>query len=81
MPSQKMSDHYDESGRTTASECHQCSKAPDWRGLQRHHIKHRSQGGTDEPGNLVLLCGHCHDAAHGIRDIESQPMWSKCLVS
>ena len=28
--------------------------------LQVHHIKPKSQGGTDVPENLVTLCEHCH---------------------
>jgi len=30
-----------------------------------HHILFKSQGGTDEIGNLVALCRECHDVAHG----------------
>ena len=29
-----------------------------------HHKIYRSQGGTDEPENLVALCRSCHEAAH-----------------
>ena len=29
-------------------------------GLQRTHIKSRTQGGKDEPSNLHLLCTKCH---------------------
>lgn len=32
--------------------------------LHVHHIIHRSQGGTDEPNNLITLCCSCHDALH-----------------
>jgi 5-methylcytosine-specific restriction endonuclease McrA len=31
--------------------------------LQRCHIVPRSLGGSDEPGNLFLMCRECHDAA------------------
>lgn len=34
------------------------------RGLQVHHIVHRSQGGTNEMSNLVTLCWRCHAVAH-----------------
>lgn len=34
-------------------------------GAHIHHIIFRSQGGKDEPRNLVTLCGHCHERAHG----------------
>ena len=33
--------------------------------LQIHHIKYKSQGGGDTDDNLICLCGHCHDIAHG----------------
>ena len=35
-------------------------------GLHVHHIVFRSQGGSDEPDNLILLCSECHaNKAHG----------------
>jgi hypothetical protein len=34
------------------------------RNLEIHHIVHREDGGSHEPGNLVLLCGGHHDAHH-----------------
>lgn len=32
--------------------------------LHVHHIKYRSQGGTDTPTNLITLCETCHDNLH-----------------
>lgn len=29
-----------------------------------HHMKRRSQGGLDEPSNLLAVCAHCHDQIH-----------------
>ena len=29
-----------------------------------HHIVYKSQGGTDEPSNLISLCMECHDGHH-----------------
>ena len=29
-----------------------------------HHIRRRSQGGTDEPANLLAVCVHCHHMIH-----------------
>lgn len=29
-----------------------------------HHIVKRSQGGKDEPGNLITLCMSCHRKIH-----------------
>lgn len=31
-----------------------------------HHIKLKSQGGSDTMENLVLLCTHCHAKRHGV---------------
>jgi hypothetical protein len=31
-----------------------------------HHILPRSEGGTDDPSNLTVLCAACHDEVHGI---------------
>ncbi len=39
---------------------------PDFRGLQKHHLKFRSKGRDDSPENIAFLCGKCHSAAHGI---------------
>ena len=37
-----------------------------WGALQRHHVKRRSQGGTDEPENIVLLCLEHHTGGSGV---------------
>lgn len=31
-----------------------------------HHIKYKSQGGTDDRDNLIALCRDCHNEAHGV---------------
>jgi len=36
-------------------------------GLQLHHCVRRSQGGADDPMNLITLCWKCHAVAHGTR--------------
>lgn len=46
--------------------CALCGRAD---GLQIHHVVHRSQGGKDEPWNLVTLCPMCHQLAHGERPV------------
>lgn len=33
--------------------------------VQKHHIKSRSVGGTDDPRNIVLLCNRHHDIYEG----------------
>lgn len=41
--------------------CRGCAKPA----AECHHIIFRSQGGSDEVGNLVALCRNCHEQAHG----------------
>jgi 5-methylcytosine-specific restriction endonuclease McrA len=41
--------------------CEVCSSSP----CQIHHVRFKSQGGTNEIKNLIALCSHCHDIAHG----------------
>jgi 5-methylcytosine-specific restriction endonuclease McrA len=36
-----------------------------------HHIKKRSQGGSDTMENLTTLCIHCHGKEHGSNYIRS----------
>lgn len=43
---------------------HRCSVCGNSRGLQVHHIKPVSAGGTDAIDNLRALCAGCHKAAH-----------------
>jgi len=43
----------------------------DWR-MAIHHIDPKGMGGNknaDTLDNLTYLCGRCHDAAHGIKDM------------
>ncbi|MDQ7824963.1 MAG: HNH endonuclease, partial [Candidatus Eremiobacteraeota bacterium] len=40
------------------------------RGLHVHHIIRRSQGGTDDEWNLIVLCEACHlHLLHGLRTL------------
>ena len=32
--------------------------------LEVHHVVYRSQGGSDNPDNLITLCVKCHEAVH-----------------
>lgn len=43
--------------------CFDCEMRP---GVHVHHIRFRSQGGSDTPDNLVWLCRPCHDKRHGL---------------
>ena len=43
-----------------------CETPGCWNEAQdKHHIKHRSTGGSNEPGNLICLCRPCHVEVHG----------------
>jgi len=49
--------------------CEKCKRKPDWRGLSKHEIIKRSQGGNPlDPNNCLMLCGGCHNREHGIRE-------------
>lgn len=41
-------------------ECRLCGRA----GIEVHHILPKSEGGSDNPINLILLCGVCHKLIH-----------------
>ena len=48
--------------------------------LEVHHIKFRSNGGTDDEENLITLCKECHDGVHaGIIVLTKKPKKSKGL--
>ena len=45
--------------------CHDCLERGDVTpGTAVHHIKHKEDGGTDAPENLMTLCHRCHNARH-----------------
>jgi len=48
----------------SGGKCMKCGKLPDFRGLSRHHLSYRSQGGNNSSENVELWCGVCHDAEH-----------------
>ena len=51
--------------------CEHCHNLPDWRGLSRHHLKHKGMGGTKHiftDFEIEMWCGICHDAEHGVID-------------
>ena len=48
--------------------------------LEVHHIKFRSNGGTDDEENLITLCKECHDGIHaGTVTLNKKPKKSKNL--
>ena len=49
------------------------AQIPEWcsgRASHRHHVKRRSQGGTDDVSNTRDLCSSCHEFVH------ANPAWS-----
>ena len=51
--------------------CEHCGNPPDWRGLSKHHLKHKGMGGTSHiytDLEIEMWCGICHDAEHGVND-------------
>lgn len=44
--------------------CQYCTGKSKDRKLEVHHIVFRSDGGSDEEGNLICLCKTCHDNLH-----------------
>lgn len=41
-----------------------CQSCGDDNHLQVHHIKHRCDGGSNSPDNLITLCEKCHYEMH-----------------
>lgn len=44
---------------------YRCALCDSTKGLQIHHYVHRSEGGSNQPQNLITLCWKCHAVAHG----------------
>ncbi|WP_327933260.1 HNH endonuclease [Brevibacillus centrosporus] len=48
------------------------------RGLEAHHVRYRSRGGTGEEHNLAMVCGPathsatCHAKAHSSKQVRAQ---------
>ena len=42
-----------------------CQNCGSMHNLQVHHLKFRSQSGSDVEQNLITLCSNCHEGAHG----------------
>lgn len=52
---------------------HNCQECKDKKKVSRlhvHHIKFRSNGGSDNPDNLITLCDICHDKMHVRKDAQ-----------
>jgi len=49
--------------RQRTNVCHDCGRSRPW--LHFHHIVPKSQGGSDDPENLIEICANCHEDRHG----------------
>ena len=59
--------------------CPSCDRFPDWRGWHNAHLVNKGMGGNPKGKRkeTVRVCARCHSEMHGLREVESQPMWSK----
>ena len=46
--------------------------------MQVHHIRQRSNGGSNNPENLMLTCNVCHRVIHNARPLKSidESLWN-----
>lgn len=45
------------------------------RGSMLHHRRRRSQGGSDDPANLLWVCAICHSLIHGLPGLALERGW------
>lgn len=54
---------------------YKCASSPKHDGeLHAHHIRFRSNGGTDSPDNLITLCMSCHDKLHSSKNAQEKSL-------
>lgn len=54
---------------------YKCTACGSNKNIHIHHIKYRSNGGTNEPENLISLCKHCHANVH-----KSEPIYKLMVL-
>ena len=57
--------------------CEICGKPPDWRGLHPHEDPPKSHGGKVSLKDSKMACGKCHSGEYHIKEVDSEPHWSK----
>ena len=50
--------------RILERDCWRCQVCGGMQNLKVHHLKFRSQSGSDEEQNLITLCAQCHEQMH-----------------
>ncbi len=55
-------------GHCEGGYCMECHQKPDFRGLHPHEDPFRSRGNKVTLASK-MLCGRCHSACHGIREV------------
>lgn len=54
---------------------YQCAKSPSHKGkLHVHHIEFKSNGGSDSPDNLIVLCETCHSELHKSKNAQKESL-------
>ena len=66
-------DRWLQSIRGIVGECESCGSTED---LTCHHIKKQSEGGNDNPVNLVILCIECHNLLNFAETSKCKRMFS-----
>lgn len=65
--------------RVLADYNHCCAACGSPMDLERDHVEPRSQGGSDDPDNLQVLCHHCNKKKNGTAGLPKmaprQPEW------
>lgn len=63
--------------RCIGGRCEICGWPPDWRGLHPHEEPFKSHGGKVSLKDSKMVCGECSSKKHGIKEVKSEPQWSK----
>jgi len=64
-----------------------CIRCGNTKNIEKHHIRHRADGGSDDSENLCNLCRGCHDYQHAldnitehIRKCNKKHQWARLLI-
>ncbi len=54
-----------------------CDRCGLMKAIEKHHIIHRADGGSDDADNLKDLCTHCYDYQHAKENITEKIYWEE----